>query len=190
MKFQAAFNRMTNIVESEQCILTGYRQDFYQFDRDHLANTGTVGGRYIWVLRENGTHLASIGLHPRATEFVECALDSFEQVQCYEITLLADGDAEISSITVPKARDLIKTCAFEFEGRHIKLKGRLLATVDIHPLYNQGTYGGKVCFTFEDAPSSDTELSFKQMALHLFQERVGTLFACMDEVTFQTHSTR
>ncbi|AVX93399.1 hypothetical protein [Pseudomonas psychrophila] len=190
MKFQAAYNRMTAIVESEQCILTGYRQDFYQLDRDHLANTGTVGGRYVWVIRENGTHLASIGLHPRATEFVECALDSFEKVQCYEITLLADGDANIKSISVVKARDLIKTCAFEFEGRHIKLRGRLLATVDIHPLFHQGRYGGKVCFTFDDAPSSDTELHFKQMALHLFQERVCTLFACPDEVTFKTNSTQ
>ncbi|PMV96482.1 MULTISPECIES: hypothetical protein [unclassified Pseudomonas] len=190
MKFQNAFDRMTAIVESEQCILTGYRQDFYQFDRDHLANTGTVGGRYVWVLRENGTHLASIGLHPRTTEFVECALNSFEKVQTYEITLLPDGDADIKPITAAKARELIKTCAFEFQGRHIKQKGKLLATVDIQPQYNQGKYGGKVCFTFDDTPSSDTEVRFKQIALHLFQERVGTLFACMDEVTFHTHSAR
>lgn len=190
MKFQPAFDRMKAIVESADCILSGYTQDFYQFDRQHLETTGTVGGRYIWVIRENGTHLASIGLHPRVTDFVECALNSFEQVQAYVVTLLPCGDATIKPISVAKARDLIKMKIYDFNGRHINANGRLIATVDIHTQYNQRGYGGKVSFSFTDTPTADDETRFKQIALHLFQEKVGTLFACMDEVTFQTHGSR
>ncbi len=64
MQFQPAFEQMRAIVEADDCLLRSYKQDFYQFDLDHLTKTGTVGGRYVWVIRENGTHLASLSCIP------------------------------------------------------------------------------------------------------------------------------
>ncbi|SDJ08308.1 hypothetical protein [Pseudomonas abietaniphila] len=186
MKFQPAFERMQAIVEAENCLLKAYKVDFYQYDREHLANTGTVGGRYVWVIRQNGTHLASLNLHHKVTQFVECALASNEALEVYEITLLEDGDATINSITVAKAHDLIQVQPFEFQGRHIKKNGRLIALVDIKTIFHQGKHGGSVNFTFEQPPSPDVETNFKQVALCLFQQKVQTLFASMDEVTFST----
>lgn len=188
MKFQPAFERMRQIVEAEDCLLSGYEMDFYQYDLQHLSNTGTVGGRYVWVIRANGTHLASLGLHPKLTEFVECALNMKEALQVFEITLLESGDAAIKPITVAKARELISVQQYEFNGRHIKHRGRLIALVDVEPVYYKGQYGGTVSYTFDAQPTSDVEASFKQIALCLFQQKVHSLFACMDGVTFRTQS--
>lgn len=188
MQFQPAFEQMRAIVEADDCLLRGFKQDFYQFDLLHLTKTGTVGGRYVWVIRENGTHLASLGLHPKLTEFVECALDMKEALQAFEITLLKDGAATIKPISVEMGRDLLRHQQYKFEGRHIKRGGRLVALVDIEVLYNRGQYGGTVTFSFESTPSRDEETDFKQIALCLFQQKAQSLFACMDHVTFQTRN--
>lgn len=190
MKFQPAYDRMKAIIESPDCVLSGYEVDFYDFDRLHLESTGTVGGRYVWVVRQNGTHLASIGLHPKMTEFVDCALDMKEPLQVYELTLLADGDALIKSITVAKAKELIKQSSFDFNGRHVKQKGQLIALVDVEKHHDSKGWGGKVSFTFDTEPSEDRKSDFKQIALVLLQQSVGTYFFRMDEVTFKTQSLR
>lgn len=186
MKFQRAFDRMRKIVEADDCLLTGYEVDFYKFDLLHLTVTGTVGGRYLWVIRANGTHLASLCLHPKLTDFVECALNMQEPLQVFEITLLEDGDATIKSITIAKARELISIQQYEFCGRHIKHRGRLVAVVDVEPIYRNGQYGGTVSYTFDSQPTSDEEASFRQIALCLFQQATHSLFSSMDEVRFAT----
>lgn len=188
MQFQPAFEQMRAIVEADDCLLRGFKQDFYQFDLLHLTKTGTVGGRYVWVIRENGTHLASLSLHPKLTEFVECALDMKEALQVFEITLQKDGSATIKSISIEKARGLLRHQHYEFEGRHIKRGGRLIALVDIETLYNRGQYGGTVSFTFDEEPSADEKTHFNQIALCLFQQKAHSLFACMDSVSYATRS--
>ncbi|POF99481.1 hypothetical protein BGP82_26815 [Pseudomonas putida] len=76
----------------------------------------------------------------------------------------------------------------EFEGRHIKRGGRLIALVDIETLYNRGQYGGTVSFTFDEEPSADEKTHFNQIALCLFQQKAHSLFACMDSVSYATRS--
>ncbi len=40
MQFQPAFEQMRAIVEADDCLLRGYKQDFYQFDLLHLTKLG------------------------------------------------------------------------------------------------------------------------------------------------------
>lgn len=63
MQFQPAFEQMRAIVEADDCLLQSYKQDFYQYDLDHLTKTGTVGGRYVWVSRRPASYenLVTVG---------------------------------------------------------------------------------------------------------------------------------
>lgn len=55
-------------------LLKSYRKDFEVYDRQLLEASWHREGRALWVVREMGTHLINLGVHPKSSEEGRCLL--------------------------------------------------------------------------------------------------------------------
>ena len=68
------FSLMRPVSDSPESRLKGYRNDFYVHDRDYLRSTH-ANGQYLWIVRENGTELRKLGLHPSENDWLHATMD-------------------------------------------------------------------------------------------------------------------
>lgn len=60
-------------------LLVAYRNDFEVHDRENLLTWGAPGIEYLWLVRECGTNLVRLGVHPKPVEWFTCAMELTEQ---------------------------------------------------------------------------------------------------------------
>ena len=145
------FDAMKAIVEAPGCRLNAYKQDFYKYDRARLAAThGT--GRYIWVIRENGTHLISIGIHTRNFAEIDAALHAGGNA-C-DIYLIDPARALAQKIDAGKARELGKQLEYVTRNGTVFKADCAIAHFDV--TFTAWAHGkppqGVVLITRTDAP--------------------------------------
>jgi hypothetical protein len=76
---EATFQAMAELLgRPEMSYFASYRDDFFVHDRREVVDFGAPGCRYLWAVRESGTHLTRLGIHPRHDQWMAAVLEQFE----------------------------------------------------------------------------------------------------------------
>lgn len=67
-------------------LLVAYRDDFDVIDREVLVEWGAPGNEYLWFVREHGTALLRLGVHPKPVEWFTCAMDLVAKGKVFHVT--------------------------------------------------------------------------------------------------------
>lgn len=177
------FDAMKSIVESPACRLKHYRDDFFHGDRAYLSRThGT--GRYVWVVRDCGTHLIQTGVHERNYDELDAVLHSYGNAcDVYEIDA---ARATIKKIDAVKARELGKRLEYVTRDGVVSKECRAIAGMDItlSPWGHGQSPQGIVRFTGTDANLSKGDLiALRQIAEWEVIARTHSLFTRTQSAT-------
>lgn len=71
---QHIFEQMRAIIEGPNSILKHYKDDFYVIDKEILEKSVAPDTRFMWIVRECGTHLIPLGVHRKMHEELEAVL--------------------------------------------------------------------------------------------------------------------
>jgi hypothetical protein len=126
------FEAMKAIVEAPGCRLKHYTVDFYKYDRQYLANTRAIG-RYVWILRDSGTHLIRVGVHARACTEIDAAFSCGSDA--FDVYLIDMDRVSIQPITEARARGLGNQLQYVTKDGTVSKAGLALAwmRVDFTP---------------------------------------------------------
>lgn len=109
--------------------LKAYRQDLEESDLEYLRHNWDPEGRYLWLIKANGTELSRLGVHPKLHEYALAALSSAkrETAQGCDVLLVTRGQVKRISADLAKVEAL--KMDYLIEGRTIKTAdGKPLAT--------------------------------------------------------------
>ena len=116
---EATFEMMRAIVEAPECPhLQHYRDDFYIHDRAFLGRTWGMTPRYLWIIREMGSHLVPLGVHTKCHEEAVAAFDTWST---YGVYMVRPG--RVVQISKSDAIDAMKEMLYTIEGIGIYKKG-------------------------------------------------------------------
>lgn len=77
---EATFQAMADfLTRPDMSYFSSYRNDFFIHDRREVVEFGAPGARYLWAVRESGTNLTRLGVHPRHDAWMAAVLEQFEQ---------------------------------------------------------------------------------------------------------------
>lgn len=170
------FDAMKAIVDSPDCRLQHYRDDFFKCDRGYLARTHATG-RYVWVLRNSGTHLIQIGAHERNYEELDAALHAGGNA-C-DIYLIDSARVSVTKIDAAKAREIGKRLDYVTRNGVVSKDGRAIACIEITltPWSHGKPPQGIVRMTSTDAQLSKGDLiALRQIAEWEVIGRTQSLF--------------
>jgi len=127
------FAKMKAIVEQPGYpLLTNYKVDFYTYDRDQILREASPGARFLWVIRESGTHLQRIGVHNQSNEAAMAGIHAGKtstKLGC-ELYLIEGG--WLKKINEVQAIAAINRMEFTIDGGNVHdAKGQILASIDI-----------------------------------------------------------
>ena len=139
---------MTAILEAPGYpLLTFYKTDFAA-DKLLIKSDWHPAMRMLWIVRESGTHLDTLGVHPRQNEALRVVIDhnqynkTIDQVDCFLIT--AHG---VSKITAERALTELKRLDYLVQdGKVMDASGIELASLDIHLIHDNSHMTGEVAF--------------------------------------------
>ena len=96
-----AYIQLRGLVEQlmDKGYLAYYKEDLYQHDRNRLMETAVPGAEYIYTVRNSGTHLSPIKLHPVSTNWAEAAVASAAQA-CEEQRYREKKAAEVCEFAI------------------------------------------------------------------------------------------
>lgn len=176
------FEAMRAIVEAPGFTrLTHYKQDFYEYDKNHLEHWWHPEAQAIWIVRECGTHLNFIGSHQRAIEQVEASLG------------ITGADDFVSHVTSKGIRKVTKDQAlwigrqlvYSSRNGALLLRGKPIGTVHVETERRLGELFCTIDFHSGQLPSvvndalRQTLISF---AGHEAVERNHTFFVRIHDV--------
>lgn len=117
------FNAMAQLLKlPTMAFFQHYTKDFFEHDRRELITWGAPGARYIWVVRDSGTHLIRIGVDPKSCEYGMAVLEQISRnrncpsalfVRIFEIT-----DRTITEIDVGHAQRLLGASSDAYKVRN------------------------------------------------------------------------
>lgn len=81
------FALMRPMIDSPDSRLQWYRNDFYLHDRNYLRATHATG-QYLWIVRESGTELRKLAMHPSENEWLRATMNITDARDMY----LVDAD--------------------------------------------------------------------------------------------------
>lgn len=79
-------NEMAAVIEHDGAIISSYKDDFYNFDTKFLKRYWHQEYKYLWIVRENGTHLALIGEAASLNEDIEFLIGHHKKANYYEVS--------------------------------------------------------------------------------------------------------
>lgn len=127
MSFEIVWNKLVKIVESfEGRYLTAFADDFYKTDRASLEADWTPKGRFLWMLREHGTFMVKLGVHPMLGEGIEASIELGLDSQLY----LVDG-YNVKAVSVTEARTLLTSHEYVCANKSVLHRGLLLAKFNV-----------------------------------------------------------
>lgn len=114
------FEQLKNIVEMPGYpFLQHYKEDFYKCDKHHLSRTIADGVRYLWIARDNGSHLVRLGVHSKMHEAMIAVLDNHTD-ETMDIRLIKvdsmDMPAKITKIKASRACDELRHLDYKIDG--------------------------------------------------------------------------
>jgi hypothetical protein len=125
---RTVFEAMRAIVESPDCILRHYKQDFYKYDAAYLARTHAIG-LHAWILRDAGTHLVRVGVHRRMHEELLAGLAAGGASA--QIYLIDPEKVSIKKIDAARARELATRFEYITKDQTVYKNGQPLAWLDV-----------------------------------------------------------
>jgi hypothetical protein len=134
------FAKMTAIVEQPGYpLLTSYKNDLYAFDKAMIMLEASPDARFLWTVRENGTHLYRIGVHGKSNEGAEAAIRAGMTSTALGCELyLIEGDS-LQQVTDYQARYAMRRMDFTISGSNVRdAKGQILASIDIDTFRKPG----------------------------------------------------
>lgn len=106
----ALYERMEALVSSpELAFFTHYRKDFEVYDRDEILNWGNPLQDWLWMVHDNGTHLAALHVSRKQVELACAFLRTYgHKLETGNARLFHIlGSCEVRSIAVAEAHQLL-----------------------------------------------------------------------------------
>ena len=185
----AMFERMKTIVEAPGYkLLQGYKSDFYEHDRDTILSQYAPESTYLWVVRENGTHLNRLGVHSKSTEAAQASIHAGENGSsrgCEMYLLHAD---KVTRVTKEKAMAAMKIMQFLVNEDVVRQpNGEVLATYQVRTMTKQGDANQYASVVFQTSHLPRFGLSefsaLLTIALGETTVATGSLFARLEAAT-------
>lgn len=107
------YEHMCNTAHSPDALLKHYKDDLHVHDREFLNNYHIPGQEYIWLMREDGTNLAPIGINPKLCAFLKTDIELDRGGKYYHVT-----ESGISEVSKEKAYDLLNQTTYTALPRH------------------------------------------------------------------------
>lgn len=126
-RVERVFEAMRKIVYAPDARIQHYRQDFDKYDRDYLERTRALG-TYGWVVRESGTHLVQLGVHPKMNEELDAALWVGPSRDCYLIDARA---GTVSPVNEARLREEMAQFTYVTASGVVSKMGRAIARIDV-----------------------------------------------------------
>lgn len=178
------FERMREVVEAPGYhLLKHYKQDFYKYDRQQLADSFTPDMTYLWVVRKMGTHLFPLYIDPRITNDAHAALSIESSAQDIFIV----GPKGLKKIELKRALEELKHYDYTVGVQGVFKMGRLLAEMDVRIVWAESRQKGEVEFRSELPISALTprdHVALQRIALGQVINKSHSLFTPCTEVTF------
>lgn len=128
--------QLKQIVEAPGCILQSYKQDFYKHDVAYIQRTIAPLTRYIFIMRESGTHLVRLGVHHKMHEEAQAAVNVGSRYDAYLITVSDPDDAaKIERLDKAGIARHLAHYDFTVKDGHVFRKGTKLAQVLVSTSY-------------------------------------------------------
>ena len=182
----AIFEAMREVVEAPGYpYLNHYKVDFYKYDFDHIMRTYTTGVRYLWVVRDCGTHLLNLGVHAKMTEEIKAVFSLFSECAIY----IVDKD-KVKEITLEHAKFEIERSDYQLKNGVVYSRGTILATLKVKMLpqrYCQEREYGVDYSSMARYLTAKDLLALLQIARCEVVEKAQTFFAKSGPVTLDGH---
>ena len=136
MMAQGMWDKMAAALAGEVGLLESYKDDVYKHDRRSVGAIWAADSKYLWVVRENGSHLSRVGVGAKRTE-VEvvltsiCSESSGQRSATWLIETGADGSARVKKVSPQVALDWCRWRQFEAEDGQVRRSGKLVADVSV-----------------------------------------------------------
>lgn len=135
---QGMWNAMEAALSGESGLLQSYASDVYDCDRKVVGAIWAPDSKYLWLVRENGSHLSRLGVGEKRVE-VEAALCCLERdikAQRHCVWLIetdAIGATSMKKITRQKALDWCAWRQYEARDGRVRRNGVAVASVKVGP---------------------------------------------------------
>lgn len=127
MSFERTFAAMRAIVERPGYpYLKHYRDDFYEIDREYLQKSYHDDAKYLWIVRDYGTHLASVGVHPKMYQDSQ-----WELKDCNRIDLFLVYRCRVRPISCDRAKKLMAKFHYSIKGDVVAKRRRAMARIEL-----------------------------------------------------------
>lgn len=156
---QSTFEAMAAFLASAKELLVSYRDDFFVSDRRILKNTWFPGVRYLWYVREAGTSLALLGIHPKLTDQAQAIVEACEGTK-HAIFLVEGG--RLKAVTRERALSLIGECKASYDDNRVVYKGREIALYYVTDEYVEAEHRSHYAVHFD---SNGAHLSVEDLVV-------------------------
>ncbi len=144
MSANQTFEAMRGVIESPGYpYLKHYRQDFYEHDRRFIERNHSTDASYLWIVRESGTHLIALGVHPKMCEEGFAAMRLSGACDLYLVKR-----ERVKSVGFEEAERLLREFRYRVDGASVVNAQGVLAgfTVSMSP-WHAGSVKGTVRYT-------------------------------------------
>lgn len=140
---------MTAILEAPGYpLLKFYKEIDFAADKLQIQSEWHPNTRMLWIVRESGSHLGTMGVHARGNEALRVVIDqhkynrTLNRLDCFLIT----GQG-VSKISPDGALNELKRLDYVVrDGNVLDATGRELASVEIHLIQDNSQMTGEVAF--------------------------------------------
>jgi hypothetical protein len=186
------FAKMVAIVEQPGYpLLNAYKNDLYTFDKAMIMLEAAPGARFLWTVRENGTHLYRIGVHGKSNEGAEAAIHAGKtstKLGCELYLIEGDGLKKVNEVQAIAA---MRRMDFTISGSNVRdAKGQILASIDIDAFRKPGDGNNYTTVEFQlNSNRSVSELKYavvsalRTIAIDESVSRCQSLFVRVERIT-------
>lgn len=119
----SAFSLLAAIVGRD---LSVSMQPYLMMDRQFLKRTAVPGVEYVWVFRDQDTHLWMVGIHQRYMNQAREQLTSEMGYRAFHLRVAATGKVHVAEISIGQAKRLMSIQALEVDGDTVFRAGALI----------------------------------------------------------------
>jgi hypothetical protein len=136
----AVYKALCNIVNSPGFgLLKHYLDDLHLHDRVFLEAQAGPNTQFIWCVRDSGTYIVRLGVHPKHDEWMRAVIDqNISQQEFFRIVVgLSVEDVKVTKITQDQAKASLGKYAYTVINNWVLHKGNPIAELYIHTRRNE-----------------------------------------------------
>lgn len=182
MNFPTNFAAMKAVIEAPGYpLLTAYKQDFYEIDRDFLTQHDVPGASYLWVVREYGTYLVPLGIHPKLHDDALCYIDPFNGVR--DVFHVANGTT--TALQRSEVHSLLHRYTYQVNGGIVSKGKNPLCRFNVDVMHVEGGRKANVSFVSceQDSLTVSDLVALKLISACEVRAKTQSFFVHMDSMT-------